>query len=80
MTNPRGKKLLEQLSRPRFLPGFKIFRFFLRAKQVFFPLDAILIWDIIQKRPTVMFLNSRGFVDHFICPLYISSTMMSEIF
>ena len=30
----RGKKILEQLSRPRFFPGFKISRSFLRAKQV----------------------------------------------
>ena len=30
----RGKKILEQLSRPRFFPGFEISRSFLRAKQV----------------------------------------------
>ena len=30
----RGKKILEQLSRPRFFPGFEISRSSLRAKQV----------------------------------------------
>ena len=29
-----GKKILEQLSRPRFFPAFEISRSFLRAKQV----------------------------------------------
>ena len=30
----RGKKILEQLSRTRFFPGFEISRSFFRAKQV----------------------------------------------
>ena len=29
---PRGKKILEQLSRPRFFPGFEISRSFLCAR------------------------------------------------
>ena len=34
VTYVRGKKILEQLSRPQFFPGFEISRSFLRAKQV----------------------------------------------
>ena len=32
-TDTRGKKILEQLSRPRFFPAFEISRSFFRAKQ-----------------------------------------------
>ena len=34
LSQTRGKKTLEQLSRPRFFPGFEIYRSFLRAKQM----------------------------------------------